>query len=488
MKHIVSADRRSERLHHFFHPLSIAIVGASERGMYPSGLLSNLLDYGYAGKLYPVNPRREVVFGLPCYADLAQIPQVPDLVIVVVPRRSVLSILRQCVELGVPAALVITAGFAEADPKGKELQLEMSQILAGTSLTVVGPNCAGLASTPDGVIATRLTSRPKIGSISFVSQSGALMMTIYGLFAERELGVCYLISLGNQVDVSLAEALAYMAADENTAVIGAFVEGLQNGRDFAAALALALVAGKPVVLVKSGRTEAGQVAASTHTAALAGSDRVFSAVCRQFGVIQAADIDEMIDIIQLLEIYGKRLDGEGRVGVITQSGGLGSLTADLCQNVGLQLPPLSADVQEALRKLPQSPQIGDLGNPADVRGAAVIGEAAARTLWPFIHDPDTDVIVLLLAKSALRMGEDLTAQAITNVFQAAEKPLLVVWVGQRSDAEQQGQIPATDLLVEAGIPVFESPRRAITALAHAISYWRFRARWLADPEVKALAS
>ena len=479
------------KLDPFFNPRRIALVGASERGMYPAGLLQNLLDYGFSGDIYPINPKRETVFGLPCYPDLMQTPQTPDLAILVIPRRFVLPTLRQCVALGIPAALVITAGFAEADEWGKRLQAEMAELLADGSLTVIGPNCAGLANIPGKVIATRLTTSPKAGNISFVSQSGALMMALYGLFSDRNLGLSRLISLGNQVNVTLADGLAYLAKEEETAVIAAFVEGVQNGRAFAAALKSALIAGKPIVLVKSGRTELGQAAAATHTAALAGSDRVFTAVCQQFGVIQVDDVDEMVDTIELLAAFGDKLRGN-RVSLVTQSGGMGSLTADMCHRVGLELPPLSDEVQAQLHTLPHLLQFDALGNPADVRGASVIGATTAQTLTPFLDDPDTDVVLLLLAKSALREGEDVTAQAIIQAAQATEKPLIVVWVGQREIGdwrlETESPItspysPVTKLLTNAGVPVFASSSRAVAALARTVRYWRFRAAWLADPEM-----
>ena len=220
---------------------------------------------------------------------------------------------------------------------------------------------------------------------------------------------------------------------------------MQDGRRFATALELALIAGKPVVLVKSGRTEAGQIAASTHTAALAGSDRVFSAVCRQFGVILVDDIDELIDTIQLMASFGERLAADGRVSVVSQSGGMGSLTADFCYRAGLHLSPISATLKEELLSLPHMPQIENLGNPSDVRGTAVIGEATTQTLAPFLRDPDTDVVVLLLAKSTLRAGEDGTALAIVKAAQAAQKPLIVVWVGQRTNGEKDKNRQPTSL-------------------------------------------
>ena len=210
--------------------------------MYPAGLLRNLLDYGFAGDIYPINPNRETVFGLRCYASLEDVPERPDLAILVIPRRFVLPTLRQCVALNIPAALIITAGFAEADDEGKQLQTEIVELLSDSSLTVIGPNCAGLANITNGVIATRLTSPPQAGSVSFVSQSGALMMALYGMFADRWIGLSRLISLGNQVDVTLADGLDYLAQEEETAVIGAFVEGVKNGRNFANALQTALAA------------------------------------------------------------------------------------------------------------------------------------------------------------------------------------------------------------------------------------------------------
>ncbi|MDX1416154.1 MAG: CoA-binding protein [Candidatus Promineifilaceae bacterium] len=480
MKPINSEASHFAQLDHFFHPQSIAIVGASERGMYPAGLLHSLLDNGFPGPIYPVNPGREAVFGLACYPDLTHLPEVPDLVVLVVRRHLVIAILRQCIELCVPAALVISAGFAEADAEGKKLQLEMAGLLANTPLTIIGPNCAGLANIPGKVIVTRLTSVPETGSLSFVSQSGALMMALSGLFVDRRLGMSRLLSLGNQVNVSLADGLAYLARDDATRIIGAFVEGVQDGRRFAAALQLAMEAGKPIVMVKSGRTSAGQEAAKTHTAAMAGSDRVFSAVCRQMGVILVDDVDELMDTVQLLAAFDPHLNGRGHIALVTQSGGMGSLAADLCQRMGLPLPALSPDLQEALRTLPHLLQFDDFGNPADVRGAALIGEAAAQTLAPFLSDRDIDVVVLLLAKSTWRAGEVETAQAIVQAAQAVNKRLLAVWVGQRSKGDQEGSRSAADYLVEAGIPTFDSPKRAIQALARAVNYHRYRAKWLAD--------
>ncbi|MCK5919412.1 MAG: hypothetical protein KAG66_00620, partial [Methylococcales bacterium] len=197
------------------------------------------------------------------------------------------------------------------------------------------------------------------------------------------------------------------------------------------------------------------------------------------------DVDEMVDTVALLAAFGDKLRGN-RVSVVTQSGGMGSLTADFCDKAGLKMPALSPTVQAQLHTLPHLLNFDALGNPADVRGASVIGTATTDTLLPFLHDPDTDVVVLLLAKSTIRAGEDGTAQAIVQATRQSDKPLLVVWVGQREVGNSAStlQSPATKLLINAGIPTYPSSRRAIAALSRAVEYTQFRRHWLADPEVK----
>ncbi|MCP4167734.1 MAG: acetate--CoA ligase family protein [Chloroflexi bacterium] len=478
-----------DRLDLFFNPRRIAIVGASEKGMYPAGILSNLLRYNFDGELYPVNPRRERVFGLPCYPDLTQTPQPADLAILIIPRKAVLPTLQQCLAKGVPAALIISAGFAEADDEGRRLQAEMADLLARTDrrLTIVGPNCAGLANMRGRVIATRLPSPPLSGPVSFVSQSGALMMALYGAFSDRGIGINRLISLGNQVDVNLSEALAYLADDRATEVISAFVESVQNGAAFTQALYKALIAGKPVVLLKTGRTLSGQQAAATHTAALAGSDRAFDAVCRQFGAIQVDDTDELINIVQLLAAFGKKLSGRGRIAIVSQSGGMGSLTADLVELAGLTAPPLSDGLVTRLRALPHIHDFIDLGNPTDVRGLSVIAEATARTLEPFLQDPDTDLVLLLLAKSAVREQDAATANAIVEVARHNEKPLCVVWVGRRNQEETAQHVPAIEILRRADIPIFTQPSDCIDTLEAIVKYRRFCDTELQHIEAPAIA-
>lgn len=470
-----------DRLETFFTPRRIAVVGASERGMYPAEVIQNLLRYGFPGEIYPVNPNREQVFGLSCYPDLSRTPHPADLAILVVNRQRVLPALRQCAALGIPAALVFSAGFAEADETGRSLQAEMAELVRSSPLRIVGPNCAGLADIPGRVIATRLPSAPRPGRISLVSQSGALMMALYGLFADQRLGMHRLLSVGNQVDITLSDGLRHLASQPQTGVIAAFVEGLCDAPGFAEGLRQALAAGKPVALVKSGRTAPGQQAAATHTAAVAGSDRVFQAVCRQFGAVLVDDLRELMDAVQVLDVFGQRTAG-GRLGLVSTSGGLASLSADLCARTGLTLPPPGEWLQKRLSETAHLKDLGALGNPADVRGPALRGALTEQTLLPFLEDPGTDALLLLMARSAVQEHDAETAGYILQASRQVDKPLAVVWVGQRYPADPEGFPPGYSLghrmLVEAGIPLFDQPGDALRAIRQAREYWNFRAQWL----------
>lgn len=462
----------------FFNPQRIAVIGASEQGLYPAGVIQNLAQYGFPGEVYPINPNRQAVFGLRCYPDVTATPSPADLAVVVVNRNRVIPALRQCLQAGIHSALIFSVGFSEADDAGRALQAEMAELVRTTPLKIVGPNCAGLANVPGKVIATRLPVPPRPGRISLVSQSGALMMALYGLFADRRLGMNRLLSVGNQVDITLSDGIRHLAAHPGTDIIASFIEGLNDGAGFAAGLRQALAAGKPVVLVKSGRTDIGQQIAKTHTAAVAGSDRVFQGVCRQFGAILVDDLRELMDTVQVLDCFGERIAG-GRLAAISTSGGMASLTADLCTRAGLRLPPPGTYLQKRLAGVAHLRDLDLSGNPADVRGPSMYGPATEGTLLPFLEDPDTDAVLLLLARSAVRDQDAETADYILRAYQAANKPLAVVWVGQRYPIEPVEYPLGHRLLAEAGIPVFEQSGDAVRAIRNARDYWSFRAAWAA---------
>ena len=343
----------------------MAFIGASERGLYPAGIMQNLLTNGYQGKIYPVNPNRASVFNLPCYPSVKDLPERPDLALLTVPRTTVLPVLQECVACGIPAALVISVGFGESDQVGVELQAQLKQLVHDHPIRVIGPNCAGLASIPNSLTATRLSGRILKGPVAFASQSGALMMSLQGVFSDRNIGMSRLVSLGNQVDVSLAEMLGKLVDDPETGIITAFMEGLSHGPQLVQAFHKALIAGKPVILLKSGRTQRGMAAASTHTAALAGEDRVFQAICDQFGVILVDDITPLMDTAQLA---AKFLSTPKNLGFISQSGGLGSLTADWIDTCRVSAPPIPNNLLSALRRLGTIPEYASIDEPRRRQG------------------------------------------------------------------------------------------------------------------------
>lgn len=462
------------RLARFLNPASIAIVGASEKGLYTAGILADLQRYGYRGQIYPINPRRDQVGGLPCYADLNALPEVPALVIIVVGRDKVLGVIEQCIALGVPAALIISAGFGESDAEGKALEQQLRERLSGSDLAVIGPNCAGLANAVDeglgAVVATRLPVRPQPGGVGFVSASGALMMALAGVFADFHLGVSRLISLGNQIDLSLTEALEYLVADPATRIIGAFVEGIDDGVRFRRVAHAARAAGKPLVLLKSGRTEQGQKAAATHTAALAGSDAVFQAVCHEAGAILVEDMAELTRTLHLLAAWDGKMPTGKRLALVTQSGGMGSLTADLASLHGFTLPDIPESLQRTLQAQEFLLSFDPYGNPADVRGAGSVGEDAATTLRFFLESDAFDATLLLLAKSAASGREVATAQALAILAQESSKPFALVWVGQQLEPSSGALAESRRILMGAGVPVFEQSGDALRALAH-VAMW-----------------
>ena len=459
-------DDRTARIERLFSPRVTVHIGASEAGTYPAGIFRSLMASNT--ELYAVNPNRAAVFGKPCFASVRDLPSKANLAVVTVPRERVRQALSDCVRSGIEAAAVITAGFGEAGAEGAALQRELEAFKE--DILVLGPNCAGFADIPGGVIATRFNAASRKGGLSFVSQSGALMMALHDSFAGKGIGLRRLVSVGNQVDLGFEEVLEHFAGDPGTKVCAAFLEGLRDGKGFARALEACLVAGKPVVLVKAGRTEVGKRLAATHTAAVAGEGRIFEAVCRQFGAVLVDDLDELIAVASLFERF--RDDELSRVAYVTQSGGLGSLTGDLAKMAGIEPPAFSPAFETRLRERADVPSFQPVLNPIDFRGDNMRGSAIGEALVPFFESGEIDLVFLLFAKSPNRGVERGTAESVLALRKKWGKPVVVVWVGEGgySDSVEAG----TRVLAEGGIPVFSSPGIAVRALARIDSYRRFR--------------
>jgi acetate---CoA ligase (ADP-forming) len=352
----------------FFQPRSVAVIGASRNSSSIGGrLLNALITSGFRGSIYPVNPNASVVASLPAYPSVRALPEAPDLAIFTAPPDALLGVIDDCAAREVKSVLVITAGFAEVGPQGKERQQKLVERARGYGMRIIGPNCLGLLNTDPAVRlnASFAPQFPPSGQVAFCSQSGALGLAIIALARERQLGLSTFVSVGNKADVSSNDLLQYWEEDKRTAVILLYLESFGNPRRFAR-IARRVGHHKPIVALKAGRTGAGLRAASSHTAALAASDVAVDALFHQTGVIRAETIDEMFDLAASLD--AQPLPRGRRVGILTNAGGLGILCADSCEANGLIVGVLQEKTMNRLRQF--LPATASVRNPVDMVASA----------------------------------------------------------------------------------------------------------------------
>lgn len=440
-------------LRRLLEPRSIAVIGASRDPVKISGrVLAYLGRHGYPGEIYPVNPGHDRVQGRPAYRRVADLPGPVDLAIVVLPAPAVAGAVRECVAAGVPFVAVFSSGYAETGPVGAARQRELAEAARGTRL--LGPNCLGLVNLPARVAAT-FTSALDQGSlhpgpVAFVSQSGAFGSMIFGAAQRERLGFAYLVNTGNELDLEVAEVIDAVLDDPRVRVVIGYLEAVRDGPALVSAAQRALALGKPLVLVKVGRTGAGVRAAASHTAALAGADAVFDGVFRQYGIHRAGGMEELLDLARVFAT-GARAGGN-RVTIVTISGGAGVLMADHCEQWGLVVPEWRGRWRERMAEL--IPEYGSAGNPIDVTATLISRpELLAGVLRLAAEHPDTDVLAVALGNT------EQAEQPLIDALLAARgsKPVVVAWVGS------SGRPLAR--LTEAGVAAYPDPSRAIRAVA-----------------------
>lgn len=475
-----------------FEPRAIAFIGASANpAKWGFNILHHLIRGEYAGNIYPVNPQGGSWFGRPIYQRLSDVPGPVDLAVIVVPKENVPHTLRECIAAHIPAAVVITAGFGETGPEGKALEKEVAALAAGGGIRIVGPNTMGIYSAyPSRMQAIMTSSQFTRGAVAVLSQSGNLGTSISDRFIRRAVGLSRLVSSGNESDLTIEDYLEYLETDSKTRVICLYVEGVRQGSRFVDALRR-ISAVKPVILLKGGTGAIGAGAAMSHTGALAGSFSVFRAICSQANVILAETIDEMVDIAGLLlsqpEIKGNR------IGIVTQGGGLGVLSADLCEATGLAVPPLEERVVRMLDAY--LPPFWSRGNPVDLVAPGKVSMITDSTAALLAHS-DMDAIVLLgLGYMTSRATRWLESDVLPNDVMerparkmiTGERELLDLIVKQIKDFNKP-IIPVIDVvgfdeagennivrhLDAMGIMAYSSPEQAIRALAKAEVYYRRR--------------
>jgi len=356
-------DARLKNLDRAFNPRSIAFVGATEAlNKWGFLILNNLLTGGYEGKVYPVNPGRETVLGLKAYPRVADIPDDVDLAIFTVPSGQVLEALQDCAARGVKAGLVITAGFRELGREGAAMEAEMVKKAREAGMLLIGPNCQGICCPASNLYPWMpILFHPPRGSVGFVSQSGNILNMLIGHVVTSGLGVSKAVSSGNEADLRTVDYLSYLAEDPETEVIAAYMEGVHDGREFLRR-AREVTRRKPVVVLKGGRTSSGISAARSHTGAMAVSETLFEAACRQAGVMITRSIEECA--VTAASFVSRPLPRGRRIGIVTGGGGLGVIASDFCTEIGLEVASLSPAVLSELERL--LPDWWVPGNPVDL--------------------------------------------------------------------------------------------------------------------------
>lgn len=425
------------------HPRSIAVIGATERRQYGGRFLANVLASRFDGPIVPVNPRRTTVMGLACVPSVRASPVPIDLAAIVIPAPAVPAALDDCRAHGVPAALVISAGFAEVGGDGERLQAAIAALAASDGPRVCGPNCLGVANVHAGLwlsanVLAPIDNRLRPGGVSVISQSGATAFgPILSLARDRGIGLRHVISSGNEADLTTADFIDYLVADRETSAIACVLEGLRDGAAFRRAIEGALAADKPVVVLKIGRSDSGTRAARSHTAALTGRDDVFDALLRQCGVARVDDWDQLLDRAAGMA-QARRPCGRA-VAVVSHSGGIGGLVADHCGVAGLRVPPLEPAIESRLAAILDGR--GSAVNPADVTGHYA-GESFPEILRLMVGSQRVDALAVATA------GDADVAQRILEVADDSAKPVVVCWTAGTEEtaglaALRAGGLPVT---------------------------------------------
>jgi acetyltransferase len=441
--------KQLHRLDAVFKPRSVALIGASATpGKLGYDVLYNLIHAGFAGPIYPVNPKADQLLGLPAYKSIQDISPAPDLAVIIIPAKAVPSTLQQCGEAGIRASIVVTGGFAEAGEEGEKLQEELAAVARRYGIRVVGPNCQGVNNPHHQLCASwpLLTTK---GSMAFICQSGTVGAALVDWASEELLGVSVFVSLGNRTDIDESDAIQYFNRDPHTKVIALYVEGVKRPAKFLEALTKAK---KPVVILKSGRTPRGRVAAESHTKSLAGIDEIYNAIFEKYRVHRADTLEELYDYAKALA-YMKKPSGK-RLLNISSSGGAAILAIDEAVKHGFEAPVPSKRLQGRLRKF--LPAHCGISNPIDLTGDAISDPGLySRVIEASRSEYDTIVVIF---------GDPI--HGASNIVTGRGE--LVIFCGG-ADVEREESL----LMHKKGIPVFFTPERGLKALSQ---FFRF------DPE------
>ena len=458
-------------------PASIAVIGASSNAS-EIGWVKRLQNFGYPGKIYPINPKAKVIHGLQAYANICDVPDSIDYAILNIPALSTPQAMRDCAVKGIPFVHCYTAGFSESGTEvGKQLEIELAQIANNNGIRLLGPNCMGIYNPKTGLTFNVRFSR-EVGNVGIVSQTGAGMMELIPHANARGVRFSKVVSYGNALDLNAPEFVEYLANDNDTKYIFCYVEGVNDGYRFFKAVRDCNRT-KPVIILKGGLTEGGNGAVSSHTASLAGSELVWKAFFNQTGAIQVDTLSEAVEQIvaveKLAEIKGRR------IGIVARGGGVGVVATDTCERAGLKVPALTKETRLELAKITPADAGSSIRNPVEIGlGRFGVSEYYAKGLNLVADDPNIDVVMAVLnphiyTQEGIGAKEiDQSAQVLIDTAKTLSKPLVVVMtLGDSIDVIGM-EFHATETMLNAGLPAFSTVESAIMAISKMAKYWEFR--------------
>ena len=448
----------------FFCPDSVAVIGAArEEGKVGRIIFDNIISSGYKGKVFPVNPKADHINGYKCYPSILDIPQDVQLAVIVIPAVHISKVLEECSEKGTGFVIIISAGFKETGVKGAKREKRLMEKARDYGIRILGPNCLGMIDANCPINASFATHSPAKGKISFISQSGALLTSVLDWARSSRIGFSKVVSLGNKSDISEKDLFESWGSDPHTEVIAAYVEGVVDGRDFIR-VSSKVSKIKPIIIIKSGNTDAGARAVSSHTGTLAGSNKAYDAAFKQAGIIRADSIMELFD-------YGRAFSYQPlprgqRVAIITNAGGPGIMATDACENNNIQLASFSSETIGKLKDF--LPEAANLYNPVDVLGDA-LADRYEKTLEIVMQDKNVDAVLILLTPQAMTQEVE-TAKAVADIAARSGGNIPVMTSFMGGDEVKKG----IDYLTKKNIPNFNIPEAAVKTLRVMMDHYQWK--------------
>jgi acetyl coenzyme A synthetase (ADP forming)-like protein len=455
-------------LRYLFNPRGVAVVGATDKtGAYGRVIMESLFSSRFSEISYPVNVRADTILERKAYRSVRDIPGLVDLVIIIVPAQFVPSVIEDCAVKEVKVAVVISAGFAERGKEGAQLERQTVEIARKGGVRIIGPNCMGIYNPENGldtiINPTERQGKPKLGSISLMTQSGALGAGLLDWMSYLGIGLSRYVSYGNASDVNEIDLIEFLADDPLTNVICLYIEGVKNGRKFFEVVKKASKK-KPILVLKAGRTESGAQAAASHTGSLAGSDTIYDAVFHQTGIIRVRTIRELFVKAKALALDNIPLPKGDKIAVVTNGGGIGVITADELDLMGLKIANFSKETEEYLRNV--LPPMVPILNPFDLIGDANV-ERYKIGIKKVLADPNVDGLIVIFLLQAPVLDTDRVLKMMEEASNSTKKPIIVCAPGSE-------YVQKYSKILDKIMPVYETPDEAVSAMKTLVDYARIK--------------